>query len=387
MPFHSLPQPDSEALAYSQKLITHIKHHLQASGGKLTFAHFMQLALYTPGLGYYSSGRIKFGQQGDFVTAPEISPLFGYCIACQCQQILTILPHASILELGAGSGRLAADILSHLATLNCLPQHYFILELSAELRQRQQALLQKYVPTYYPQIVWLNSLPNPQSFTGIMLANEVMDALPVHLFRLDQTTFYERYVTCHNDQLVWEEGPPSSQALRDRIAQIKHTYLPDAASYLSEINLQLAPWITSLAQSLAQGVILLIDYGFPREEYYHPQRNQGTLMCHFHHYAHSDPLLYPGLQDITAHVDFTLVAESAKQAGLEVLGYTNQAWFLLKCGLMELATQANIEANSSRQLRISQQLQKLTLPHEMGELFKVIALGRNFPTALIGFAE
>ena len=355
-----------------QQIIGEIK-----AQGPITFARYMELALYAPGLGYYSAGAKKFGAGGDFVTAPEISPLFSRCIAHQCQQILNELNGGDILEIGAGSGVMATDILIELEKLNALPQHYFILELSADLKQRQQELSQQKIPHLFNKIIWLDSL-NDMRLQGVILANEVLDAMPIHKFKIDQC-IKEFYVDYKNDKLCWHLDKPSSTELTKAIEQLDSEL---AEGYESEINLLIKPWIKSLSNVLKSGLILLLDYGFPQHEYYHPDRNQGTLMCHYQHQAHSNPLLNVGLQDITAHVDFTAVAEAADICDLNVAGYTNQGNFLVNCGLLNLIADNN---DPSTQWQVSQQIKKLLMPSEMGELVKAIALTRNFDAPLLGF--
>jgi SAM-dependent MidA family methyltransferase len=371
----------SELQARSQSLMQLIQQQIEAGQGAIDFAHYMQLALYTPGLGYYSGGLAKFGQQGDFITAPELSPLFGYCLAQQCKQILAHTA-GDILEFGAGSGKLALDILSELADQDALPTNYFILEPSAELQQRQQQLLADKAPRLLPYVSWLNQLP--ENFSGVVLANEVLDAMPIHLFTFAQHTFYEKCVSWQDGRLVWTQTPilPGT-ALAESVAGIHRQFGQAWQDYSSEISLLIPAWINSVAKLLTSGVVLLIDYGFPKHEYYHIQRHMGTLMCHYRHQAHGNPLSNPGLQDITSHVDFSLVAESASHAGLEVLGYANQASFLLNTGLIQgLAKHATDEMTH---FNLAQGLKKLTLPQEMGELFKVMALGKDYPVELLGF--
>jgi len=377
----TLPDPSPEALAHSQRLVEHIFAEMKAHGGKISFAQYMDLALYTPGLGYYSSGTQKFGKHGDFVTAPELSPLFSQCLARQCQEILQNLNGGDILEIGAGSGQMAADILIELKNLNSFPDHYYILEVSADLKKRQQEKLQKLCPEFFDRIIWLDRLP-PSGFSGIILGNEVLDAMPVRQFRIINDAIYEIDVIEKNGKLK----QVFSKTENPEFLELYHSQSwPD--KYNSEINLNLKPWILSLAEILKSGVILLVDYGFPRHEYYHPDRSMGTLMCHYRHYAHSDPFLYPGLQDISTHVDFTAIAEAASEAELDVLGFTHQAAFLLGTGLMELAEQ---KQNDSEKEKAAQNhaIHILTSPAEMGELFKVIALGKNMDNeeALLGFS-
>ncbi len=371
-----LPLPDSAAQQHAQQLTEYLQSEIVAHG-PLSFARYMELALYAPALGYYSAGAHKFGVGGDFTTAPEITPLFGRCIANQIQSVLETLGTGDILEFGAGSGRLAIDILTALKTHNILPQHYYILELSPDLRQRQQNLIRQHLPDLAKRIIWLESLP--KSFTGVVLANEVLDAMPAHRFQWHNNAPLESYVTWQQDQFTEFFDSPQSE-LRKKINELELTF---SEGYTSEIHLTIPSWITSLGNFLQRGLVLLIDYGFPRHEYYHRDRWMGTLMCHYQHYAHTNPFWWPGLQDITAHIDFTAVAEAASMADLSVAGYTTQGHFLLSCGLTSMAV--DTEANISEQLQTSLQLKKLLLPSEMGELFKVMALTRDLPSPLLGF--
>jgi len=364
-----LPIPDPTMLAHSEKLVQFIRDEMAQANGQITFARFMELALYAPGLGYYSAGLHKFGKEGDFVTAPEITPLFARCLAVQCQQVLTALGGGDILEFGAGTGVMAADLLLELEKHNCLPARYLILEVSAELRQRQQQLLQKRIPHLFNRIVWLDHLPY-EPIKGIILANEVLDAMPVHKFRIHAGEMQEYYVKWGSNSFVWQLNQAGS-VLAEQIQRldIKAEY------YDSEINLQIPAWMKSVGKCLDQGMVLIIDYGFPQHEYYHLDRNMGTLMCHYRQRAHIDPLILVGLQDITAHVDFTLVAESAAAENFQVAGFNSQAAFLLGCGLLKL-----IEDDSNdiyEQMDVSRQVHLLTAPSEMGELFKTIALTKE----------
>ena len=377
----TLPTPSLELQARSQQLLNLISQTMAANRGAISFANYMELALYAPSLGYYSGGLTKFGEAGDFITAPELSPLFGYCIANQCVEILS-QTGGDILEFGAGSGKLALDVLSYLAGRDALPKNYLIMEPSAELQQRQRHLLATKAPNLLERITWLNQLP--ERFTGVILANEVLDAMPVHLFEVDEHIIYERAVSLQNEQLIWHKKllRPDSK-LAKQVGNLQKHYGNEWPHYISEISLMIPAWLKSIGQLLNQGAVLLIDYGFPGHEYYHPQRNTGTLMCHYRHYAHADPFYFPGLQDITSHVDFTLVANSAVEAGLEVLGYTHQAAFLLNSGLLKGLSE--LAVSDLEQFALAQQVKKLTLPHEMGELFKVMALGKNISGELLGF--
>lgn len=345
--------------------------------GPLTFAEYMNAALYEPGQGYYRAGFTKFGREGDFVTAPELSPLFAQCVAESCRSVLSAIG-GNILEVGAGSGRLAADLLKALAAVDCLPAQYYILELSAELKARQQATLKKSVPALADRVVWLSSWP-AAPFDGVVIANEVLDAMPVHQFVYDGE-FQERYVTHQRGELQWLVAPPKEATLT---AQLKQYDLDLPVGYQSEVSLLIAPWIAGLSACLRQGVTLLFDYGYPRHEYYHPQRNCGTVMCHHRHHAHPDPLIHPGEQDITAFVDFTLVAKAASANALDVLGFTHQAGYLMNCGIASMA--ATQSGNDIAQFEMAQQLKQLMLPTQMGEAFKVMALGKGFAGTMVGF--
>lgn len=373
------PMPDADALAHSERLKQLIMHEIHQTDS-MSFAQFMQLALYAPGLGYYSAGARKFGPEGDFVTAPEISPLFSQCLAQQCQQILEQLPNADILEFGAGSGAMAATILQELIKNNIPPAHYYILEVSAELRQRQKNYLREQLPDFYQHIIWLDEFPT-KKFRGVILANEVLDAMPINRFRFMKTGYEEYVVASQNQEFIWQ-----TKAANPKITEALESYqltLPE--NYTSEINLFLSEWIKTIATTFIEGLVLILDYGFPRQEYYHPERSQGTLMCHYRHRAHDNPFLFPGLQDITAHVDFTAIAEAAITQEFHVAGYTNQASFLLNCGLLDLAMQTNLP--EFEQMQMNQSIKKLTSAAEMGELFKVIALTRNVDFPLLGFKQ
>jgi SAM-dependent MidA family methyltransferase len=365
-------------LQHSARLIEFIRQDIAAKGGWISFARYMELALYAPGLGYYTAGAHKFGEAGDFITAPELSPLFGRTLARQAAEIMShSAPH--ILELGAGSGKLAADMLAELEHLGSLPDSYAILEVSADLRARQQALLCERLPHLKDRVQWLDELP--ETFSGAIIANEVLDALPVHLVRWRDSALTERGVADSANGFIWQEYPIGDAALLQAAQQ---TRVPD--DYVSEICLAARGLITSLAQRLQQGALLFIDYGFGAREFYHPQRSEGTLMCHYRHHAHDDPFYLPGLQDITAHVNFTDIAECGIDAGLELLGYTSQAYFLINNGLADLMNEVSPE-NVRAYLPLSAQMQKLTSPAEMGDLFKAIALGKGMEAPLRGFVS
>lgn len=371
-----LPAAPAEAQAVSDALKREITRVIAASGGWISFARFMELALYAPGQGYYSAGSTKLGSAGDFVTAPELSPLFGRCLA---RQVAEVMAHGvrDIVEIGAGSGALASELLVSLERAERLPENYFILEVSGDLRERQHARLGTTVPHLLDRVKWLDRLP--ASFEGAVIGNEVLDAMPAHVIRVSDGQIEEIGVAASSEGFVREPRPAEGELLT--IAATLD--LPEG--YETEINLAARAFITSVAAALTRGALFLIDYGFPAAEYYHPQRSQGTLMCHYRHRSHTDPFAFVGLQDITAHVDFTASADAAVNGGLRVLGYTSQAQFLINCGITDILAEIpsdNIRAYAQR----ASEAQKLLSPAEMGELFKVIAFGRGIDSPLLGFA-
>lgn len=382
-----LPALAPSGEAHCARVRAEVIAHIEAAGGWIDFARYMELALYAPGLGYYSAGATKFGPDGDFVTAPEISPLFARCLARACAPWLAADPRRVMLELGAGSGAFAAEFLAALARLGVRDNAYRILEVSADLRERQRAALEVRVPAQRQRVEWLDALPaQPQA--AIVFANEVVDALPVHRFEMGAQGVLEQGVGIARDgRLIWETRP-GGEALVCAVRQLEAARgAPFTAGYRSEVNLRLTPWVAALADCLGdclgEGLILLCDYGLGRREFYHRDRSDGTLICHYRHRAHADPFLYPGLQDITAWVDFTAVAEAAQDCGLNVAGYTTQAHFLMDAGIdRELAVSAG--ADGLPDLRLVQQAKTLLLPDEMGERFKVMALTRGAET-IAGF--
>lgn len=373
----SLPEPSADALALSQRLLIHIRDAIAAAGGWLPFVEYEALALYAPGMGYYSNGSVKLGQEGDFTTAPELSTLFGQTLA---RQVADILPHTGrqIIECGPGSGKLALDLLRELERLDCLPESYALLEVSGDLRERQQQRFAEQAPQLLPRLRWLDQLP--EQIDGVVLGNEVLDAIPTHLLRWEEDGVHQLGVVWRDDALQLAARPLTDA---DLLAQAEA--LPVDAPYQSEVQWQAAGFVRTLAERLQRGVILLIDYGFPQREYYHPQRDSGTLMCHYRHHAHPDPLWLPGLQDITTHVDFTAMALAGVEQGLELAGYTSQALFLANAGITELLQEAD-QTDLPRWLPLANQAQRLMSPAEMGELFKVLALSRHYPHPLRGFA-
>lgn len=354
----------------------------QTKNACIPFSEFMRLALYTPELGYYCRAQLPIGKEGDFVTAPEISPLFSHCLARQINAILTTLPKSEILEFGAGLGTLACEVLLYLEKQNALPQHYFILELSASLKEAQRLQLLERCPHLLSKVTWLNQLPH--QFTGVVIANEVLDAMPVEILRLYGNHYEQAFVTYAAPHFNWHYQTISDLDLEEKARTIAATLAPEvlSAGYVTEVNPYIKPWINSLSACLQAGVVFIIDYGFLSPQYYHPDRKDGTLMCHYQHQAHSNPLIQVGEQDITAHVDFSAVIDAATAAGLKTLGYAPQAHFLLSLGLLEFASHAQ---NTLEQYQLAQQIKTLTLPSEMGELFKVLALAKNAETPLQGF--
>lgn len=382
-----LPAPDVDALAQSACLLSLIEDEISAAGGWIPFYRYMELALYAPGLGYYSGGARKFGEGGDFVTAPELTPLFGQTLAAQVAEIMCASA-PMVIEVGAGSGLLAVDLLHELERRGCPPERYGILELSADLRARQRETLVARAPRLAERVVWLDALP--ETFSGAVLANEVLDAMPLHVLVWRDGRVFERGVTLAADEskcLVWAERPAQGAVLE----AAQRLPLPpeasaDANEYVSEINLAGAAWVAEWGTRLRCGALLLIDYGYPRDAFYLPSRARGTLMCHYRHRAHDDPFLWPGLTDITGSVDFTAMAEAGFNAGLEVLGFIGQGQFLLNCGMLDGLARREAEGGVAY-ARAAGAAQRLTLPGEMGDLFKVLALGRGIDAPLQGFAR
>ena len=376
------PVPEPEALAVSERLVEVLRDRMAETDGSLPFADYMHAVLYEPGLGYYSAGARKFGAAGDFTTAPELSPLFAQCVAASCAAVLEQVPHGVVLELGAGSGALAVEVLRCLETQDRLPASYLILEPSADLRERQYQRLAQELPAQLERVTWLDR--PPQRFAGMLVANEVLDALPVELFHWDGAGTQLRRVQWEGSGFGWSEAPAAAD-LAQAVRQLAEHY-DWPADYSSERSAWLSGWLSELARGLTRGAMLFIDYGYPRGEYYHPQRSAGTLMCHYRHRAHPDPLLLPGLQDITAHVDFTAVAEAADAAGLKIAGFTDQAHYLIDAGIEDRMAVASGE-DPVADMRLAQQLRQLMLPGEMGERFKAMLLTRDCDTAVPGFRQ
>ncbi len=371
-------QAQSEELGYiiAQEIAQNTTH-------SISFARFMELALYQPRLGYYTAGSNKLGEQGDFVTAPEISPLFAQCIGNQCQQVFSELGRCEILEIGAGTGKMAKDLLLYLEKKGALPTQYKILEISPNLKQRQQELLKEQVPHLFSLMVWLEDWPDVP-LQGVVIANEVVDALPVHKFFWTENAVQEMRVTCNKNDFSWYFLAEQRSEIAKQLHQLKTNYFNETLSYESEVCLGLSTWMDKLAQVLKQGLILIIDYGFPAHEFYHPDRCHGTLMCYYQHRGHVNPFVLPGLQDITASVDFSWLAQCATRLKLTVAGFTSQAAFLINNGLLQRMEECY---NALSSVDINRQVYCLTSPNEMGELIKVIGLTREYESTLQGFRQ
>ncbi len=373
-----LPEPDAAAREHSARVVAAVRAEIERNGGWLSFARYMQLVLYAPGLGYYVAGARKFGAEGDFVTAPETTPLFGRALSMQVARILANTTGREILELGAGSGALAAQVLTALSALDASPSRYMILEVSPDLRERQRATIERSAPLHLERVEWLDSLP--LKIDGAVVMNEVLDAIPPHVIVRRDGEWFERGVAWR-DNLQWEEQPLAGAALRELATE----RFPGADDYVSEVNPAAEALVEDVGRRLVAGAMLLIDYGFPQVEYYHEQRGTGTLMGHYRHRAHSDPFLWPGLSDITAHVDFTAMALAGERAGLHVAGFAPQAGFLLGCGILDRLSECG-DPTSIDYLREAAAVRTLTSPAEMGELFKVLALAKSNDIAWPGFA-
>ena len=375
-----LPLPDADARAHSGRVVARIRAAIAAGGGSIPFERYMDLALYAPGLGYYAAGATKLGAAGDFVTAPEMTPLFAQALSVQVAAILVATDRREIVELGGGSGRLAADLLNALATREALPSRYAILEPSPDLRQRQRVTIARDAPAHLVRVDWLDALP--ESIDGAVLANEVLDAMPAHVVARRGGSWLERGVGWNDarETFDWIDRPASA-----RIEAIAAQRFPAGGDYLSEINPAAEALVEDIGRRLVRGAALIIDYGFPASEYYHAQRDQGTLMGHYRHRAHANPFLWPGLSDLTAHVDFTAVARAGERAGLAVAGFAALAPFLLGCGILD-ALAAVGKPSSRAYLEAAGAVQRLLSPAEMGELFKVIALAKSGGIGWPGFS-
>jgi len=379
LPKNPWPEPDSEALAHSARVVKRVQTEIEGRGGVLPFYRYMDLVMYEPGLGYYVSGTRKFGRQGDFVTAPELGSLYGRCVARQVAQILAQLDGGSLLEFGAGSGVLAATVLTELAKRDSLPAEYLIVEVSPALRAQQQQTLAGQIEQNLVKVRWLDSLPE-SGFRGVILANEVLDAMPIIRFRVGAEGHMTAGVVRRNGHLDWSwQRNPSQDGRIDRLVQQYGL----VADYTSEVNPRAAAWMQTVGRVLDAGLILVMDYGYPGAEYYHYERSDGTLMCHYQHRAHMDPFLYPGLQDLTTHVDFSAVAAAGQLAGLDIAGFTSQEAFLLSIGVLDLVVH---ESSGPVAPKLSAELKQLTLSSEMGESFKALAMVKHIDSPLLGFS-
>jgi SAM-dependent MidA family methyltransferase len=380
----SLPMPDPASAAHSERMADHVRAAIAAADGDIGFAEYMHHVLYAPGLGYYSAGAVKFGAGGDFVTAPEVSPVFGAVLARELAAVLAGIGVPAILEFGAGSGRLAIDVLRTLDEIDALPAGgYRILEVSPELQERQADALHAELPGIESCVGWLDRPPD--AFEGVVIANEVLDALPVERFVRRRDGVRQLRVAADGPRFVFREraAPPALTAAVERIETALGARLPDG--YVSEICLAAPSWIRELAGMLQAGAVFLFDYGVSRREYYAADRAGGWLRCHFRHRVHDDPLLLPGIQDLTAWVDFTAVAEAAADAGLDIAGYATQAQFLIGAGLERHLGQFT-DLPMAAQMELSAGVKRLTLPGEMGENFKCMCLGRGLTARPRAFA-
>jgi SAM-dependent MidA family methyltransferase len=419
VPRSILPPLSADEQQHSAAVAARLREAVMAAGGWLSFEHFMELALYAPGLGYYSAGSAKIGSGGDFVTAPEVSDLFSRCVASQCAQVLSVTG-GEILELGAGTGRMALAVLESLAAAGVLPDRYSILEVSADLAERQRARLSSLPPALRERVVWLERLPE-RPIRGVILANEVLDALPcqrfvvaaagasmsgglaadeppahesaaresaahgpaVHESAARGSVVHELGVSLQGDSFIERVASPDAALASACESLLRELPQPLPSGYTSEVCLKLEPWIAGVGECLERGLILLFDYGLPRSHYYHPQRVDGTLRCHFKQLAHDNPYINVGVQDITAWVDFTRVAEAGVAAGLDVTGFCTQAAFLLATGIESLVAGA---VGVVEEARLAGEARRLLMPGEMGEAFKAIALTRDYAAPLSGFA-
>jgi SAM-dependent MidA family methyltransferase len=366
----SLPLPGADARAHSARVLAHIRDAIHGAGGFIAFSRYMELVLYAPALGYYVAGARKFGEAGDFVTGPELTPLYGAAIARQLAPILATTIARDIVEFGAGSGALAASLLDALALHGASPSRYRILEVSPQLRAMQKSTIAKCAPASLERVEWIDRLPD--AIDGVVVMNEVLDAIAPRLVAHRDGAWFERGVTLVDGALAWDERPLDDA----RLEAIARARFPADGDYTSELNRAAEALVTTIGRRIASGALVIVDYGFPRHEYYHPQRSTGTLVGHYRHRVHADPFLWPGLSDLTSHVDFTAIAEAAERAGLHVAGFATQASFLLGCGILDLLRDTGAPETPAY-LRAASAVQKLLSPAEMGELFKVLLLARG----------
>ncbi|HET8875678.1 MAG TPA: SAM-dependent methyltransferase [Casimicrobiaceae bacterium] len=366
----SLPLPGADARAHSARVLAQVRDEIDRAGGFIAFSRYMELVLYAPALGYYVAGARKFGEAGDFVTGPELTPLYGAAIARQLAPILEESRARDIVEFGAGSGALAASLLDALALHGASPSRYRILEVSPQLRAAQRSTIATCAPAALTRVEWIDRLPD--AIDGVVVMNEVLDAIAPRLVARRDGAWFERGVTLVDDALAWDERPLDDA----RLEAVARARFPADGDYTSELNPAAEALVTTIGRRIASGALLIVDYGFPRHEYYHPQRNTGTLVGHYRHRVHADPFVWPGLSDLTSHVDFTAMAEAAERAGLQVAGFATQASFLLGCGILDLLRDVGAPETSAY-LRAASAVQKLLSPAEMGELFKVLLLARG----------
>lgn len=373
----TLPPPSTEAAAHSRKVASHVAAVIADEDDWVPFPRYMELVLYAPGLGYYAAGARKFGAEGDFVTAPEMSPMFAKCLALQARQVLE-KTGGDVLELGPGSGALAVDLFGELKAQGAAPSRYLLLEVSPELQQRQRRRIAERFPGDFNRFAWIDRLP--EKLRGVVIANEVLDVVPFALVHRTGGELLERGVIVAEAGFAFDDRPIPDGDLKRRAAA---AFPAGDYDYLSEVGLAAEGLVRTIARTLEAGVALFIDYGFPEREFYHPQRSMGTLRCHYRHRFHGDPFFMPGLQDITAHVDFSAMARAAEQGEAEVFGFTTQAYFLISCGLAVLVSEGDPNMTLSR-LKTTSAVHRLISPAEMGELFKVLAIGKEMDEPLLG---
>ena len=374
----NLPFPDTQAEQASLALQALIANEIQSHDNWMSFNDYMQLALFAPQLGYYTGGSHKIGSAGDFVTAPSLTPLFGLTLARQIEPVLR-QSAGNVYEFGAGTGELAVSLLAGLQP-DAL-QHYYIMDVSPELKQRQLALIREKTPQHADKVVFLDSLPD--AFDGVIIGNEVLDAMASEVIRWTETGIEQMGVSIVDEQFTWSQRPVSDERILTEALRIQ----PDKQPYTSELHLNQTAFIATLAQKLTRGAIIMIDYGFDEAQYYHPQRSMGTLIGHYRHHVVDDPFFWPGLMDLTCHVNFTAMAQAAVDNGLDLIGYTSQAHFLFNLGITEVLLAEHPDVNSKAYLQAASAMQKLVAPHEMGELFKVIAMGKGVDVDWQGFAN
>ncbi len=374
----NLPFPDTQAEQASLALQALIANEIQSHDNWMSFNDYMQLALFAPQLGYYTGGSHKIGSAGDFVTAPSLTPLFGLTLARQIEPVLR-QSAGNVYEFGAGTGELAVSLLAGLQP-DAL-QHYYIMDVSPELKQRQLALIHEKTPQHADKVVFLDSLPD--AFDGVIIGNEVLDAMASEVMRWTETGIEQMGVSIVDEQFTWSQRPVSDERILAEALRIQ----PDKQPYTSELHLNQTAFIATLAQKLVRGAIIMIDYGFDEAQYYHPQRSMGTLIGHYRHHVVDDPFFWPGLMDLTCHVNFTAMAQAAVDNGLDLIGYTSQAHFLFNLGITEVLLAEHPDVNSKAYLQAASAMQKLVAPHEMGELFKVIAMGKGVDVDWQGFAN